>query len=110
MRTVRKVILAAAVLMTTACPARAGFVDGNELLRLSGGSASERLYALGYITGVADAGHGAVYCLPSTVTDGQIMDMTERMLREFPERRNESADPLIMRMLKAAWPCKKGGR
>lgn len=98
--------LVAAALMVPAM-ASAEFISGNELYRdLRSDAAVDRVYALGYIAGVADAGQSASHCIPTTVSLGQIQDMAINYLRKNAEIRNLSADVLLGMMLLERWPCK----
>lgn len=83
-------------------------MDGNQLLsEMRGPETFKKLYALGYIAGVADTGNGVTHCSPSTVTLGQVQDMTEQFLVGNPAIRDLPADILIVRMLNSHWPCPK---
>jgi hypothetical protein len=92
--------------------ASAGFINGNDLYQdLRSDDSINRVYALGYIAGVADAGQTGTHCIPSTVSLGQIRDMTLNYLRKNAEIRNLSADVLVGMMLMERWPCNnKGGK
>jgi len=94
--------------------ASAQFHTGNNLYSdLLSESTGKRMYALGYLAGVADYGDNGAHCIPSTVTLGQIQDMAIDFLRSNAEIRNLSADVLIGMMLMERWPCKnkpKGGK
>lgn len=87
--------------------AHAEFMTGNALLSDLKGSASEHLFAQGYVSGVFDAGLTITHCPPKSITLGQIVDMTKRRLEDTPETPHQSADVLILNMLKATWPCAK---
>lgn len=87
--------------------ASAEFISGNELYKdLRSEEVVDRVYALGYIAGVSDAGQGGSHCIPNTVSLGQIQDMAINYLRKNPEIRNLSADVLLSMMLMERWPCK----
>ena len=94
--------------------ASAEFTSGNDLYKdLRSESTVDKVYALGYIAGVADAGQGGSHCIPTSVSLGQLQDMTLNYLRNNAEIRNLSADVLIGIMLLERWPCKnksKGGK
>jgi len=91
--------------------ASAEFISGNDLYQdLKSSEGVDRVYALGYIAGVADAGQTGTHCIPSTVSLGQIRDMTLNYLRKNAEIRNLSGDVLIGMMLMERWPCEKRGR
>jgi Rap1a immunity proteins len=86
-------------------PAHAEFIDGNKLLSDMNGTHGTQMSALGYVMGVADALQGAVVCLPTNVTGGQIHDMIKNYLNNVPRDRNLSADSIVARVLKDVWPC-----
>ena len=86
--------------------AHAGFLTGNKLYdSLISDQTVERLYALGYITGVHDALEGTNHCSPTNVTAGQVRDVVRRHLDQNPEFRNFDADILARVALSKAWPC-----
>lgn len=89
-------------------PAVAQFKTGNQLYSQMQGNQVEQMNAIGYVQGVADAFQGVLACIPTTVTAGQLYDMTKLYVQNNPTDRNLSADFLIMQVLRAAWPCKKG--
>ena len=103
-----------ATLLFVPVMANAEFVSGNELYAdLTSEHTASRMYALGYLAGVSDAGHSLTHCIPSTVNLGQIQDMAINYLRKNADIRNLSADVLIGIMLLERWPCKnksKGGK
>jgi len=94
--------------MLVAGSAQAQFKTGNQLYSQMQGNQMEQMNAIGYVQGVSDAFQGAVACIPTTVTAGQVYDMTKLHVQNNPTDRNLSADFLIMQVLRAAWPCKKG--
>lgn len=86
--------------------ASAEFVNGNELLsNLQSNDATKRVFALGYIAGVADANQSIRYCPPEGIVLSQLRDMTEQYLIANASTRNLSADVLIGDMLSTRWPC-----
>ena len=97
--------LLAAVLMVPAV-AHAGFLTGNKLYdSLISEQTVERLYALGYITGVHDSLEGSNHCSPTNATAGQVRDVVRRYFDQNPEFRNFDADILVRVALSKAWPC-----
>lgn len=87
-------------------PAHAEFMDGNRLLdKIVSSSYYEQGSGMGYIMGVADMGLGVVHCTPANATAGQLQDMVRNYLNNVPGQRHLTADALINRVLKAAWPC-----
>jgi len=98
----------------------AGFVTGNELQRL--GRAHERWndqntsYAdivdgsrfISYIVGVVDSlENWGIFCLPNSVTAGQLAAVVMKSLKENPESWNQPGDVLVAKSLQIAFPCKK---
>jgi hypothetical protein len=91
--------------------AQAEFVTGNTLLEdLQSTETIKRVFAMGYVAGVADANHSVTYCPPQGISLGQVRDMTEQYLIANASLRNLSADVLIGDMLNRRWPCKKESR
>lgn len=71
---------------------------------------SDRLSAMGYIAGVADAQSGVTICIPpNMVTLGQMSDMVKQMLERTPSERHLPADIFVQAALEQRWPCKKKG-
>jgi hypothetical protein len=99
----------AALLVAFSVNAQAEFKDGNDLLKdLESTSVVDEMVALGYIIGVSDMGMGIIHCIPQGVRAKQLVDMTRNYLKLYPSDRHLSGDTLINRMLKTAWPCKRG--
>lgn len=88
--------------------ARAEFLSGNELYsKLTGTSLMEKMYALGYVTGVYDVGVHVTFC-PRTeqgITAGQIQDITINYLAANAGQRHRNAEVLVREALKQIWPC-----
>ena len=89
--------------------AHAEFRDGNKLLADLQGDIYDRMYAMGYIVGVADTGRAIVHCMPANATAGQINDMVKNYLENTPSERHQTGDMIVSRVLKAVWPCAKRG-
>ena len=103
--------MAVAATALIAFAAQAQFVTGNKLLeRLDGSNPYERGFGMAYVLGVADMGFGLNHCPPDTVTAGQVRDLTHQYLRANPGTREQSADLLVMRALRAVWPCLERGK
>lgn len=96
-----------AALMAGTTLAHAEFKDGNQLLEQLTGSAAEKMNAMGYITGVADAIDGVGYCAPGNIRVGQITDMVQNYLQRQPAVRHFSGDLIVRRVLVDMWPCEK---
>jgi hypothetical protein len=86
------------------------YENGNTLLREIEDTNFGKMYALGYIVGVADAHQGNALCVPSTVTKGQLLDVTHQFLRSKPQHRDLAADVLILIALGEHWVCPKSDK
>jgi hypothetical protein len=94
------------ILLIVPALARAEFITGNDLLReLQSSETVKRVFALGYIAGVADSHHSVTYCPPGGINLNQLRDMTEQYLVANASIRNLSGDVLIGDMLSRRWPC-----
>ena len=90
--------------------AHAEFMDGNKLLSdMQSQDATWRMFAIGYIAGVADAGRGAQNCPPTGVLLGQMSDAVRLHLEANPTMRHYSADIIVSYVIGKAWPCAKKG-
>jgi len=96
-----------ASLILFSASAHAGFFDGNKLYQEM--QNNPRLFAIGYVAGVHDAGDRAVFCTPDSVRVGQIFDLIKLHLEMNPADRHEAADIIIMRVLKQHYPCPNRG-
>lgn len=95
--------------LITSFGAQAQFVNGNKLLNDMDSSAqAQRSFSLGYITGVVDALDGDWFCIPSTVTVGQMNDIVRRYLVINANIRHLHGGALAGLALQEAFPCKKG--
>ena len=68
------------------------------------------MICFGYIQGVSDtlAVSGqkkGIYCLPSEVTMGQMMEVVVKYLKDNPGTRHEHSATLIRAAFHDAWPC-----
>ena len=107
----KKLILTTCLTLLLSANAQATyFNDGNKLLSDMDDTAStSKMYALGYVAGVVDSLNQVVFCMPSTVTVGQVNDMIRNYLRNTPAERHLPADVIISKAFGVAFPCKKGG-
>lgn len=97
--------------MLACSSAHAEFLDGNTLLQhLRASNVVDRAMALGYVQGVSDAGYTIAHCAPGNMTAGQLQDMVKAYLEATPSGRHQSADVIIMEMLRKAFPCPARGR
>ena len=89
------------------------FENGNKLYSdLTAPNEEQRLFAMGFIIGVADAGGGGEfvvvgwqYCVPTQSTMGQIRDVVRQFLEAHPEKRHMAAAGLVGEALQGAFPC-----
>lgn len=103
--------LAAVLLSAVSITAMAEFKTGNELLNeIKDTSNMQKIHALGYIMGVADAHYGATHCAPGSVNGGQMFDLVKNFLENAPSVRHQSADLLISKLLEKTWPCQSSSR
>lgn len=102
----------AAAILLLAVPARADFLSGNYLHQ-----ACDQLpdVALGYITGVSESVQisqraGLVspplICVRANVTNGQIVAIACKFLRDNPSFRDGEAMGLVSLSLQQAFPCR----
>lgn len=88
--------------------ASASFLDANELYSdLRSNGAFRRGFATGLITGVASALMDETLCIPGSATIGQLKDIVEKNLVEYPELRHLPAEIFIEVALLGVFPCKK---
>ena len=90
--------------------AHAQFITGNMLhTRVNSDETHDRIWAMGFITGVSDAYDDELFCIPTGVNVSQITDVTKDFLRRNPRDRHIAAAALVMLALVDTFPCKKGG-
>lgn len=97
-----------------ALPAQAQMFDGNKLLDIfkkaeTAGNNVDWGFSRGYVAGVYDANSGVAFCTPSTVSLGQLSDMTQKYLENNPAVRHLPAEAIMIYFLGKAWPCAKKG-
>ena len=95
----------ALILALAASSAQAQFLTGNELFDRLNGSTVQQVNAVGYITGVADAELGTMWCPPPSISVRQIVDLTKRLLEALPEKRHENASAFVLASVRMTWPC-----
>jgi hypothetical protein len=61
--------------------------------------------AFGYVIGVHDALSGSIVCSGDNVTQGQVIDVVLKYMRQNPEVLDRSADQVVAAALTAVWPC-----
>jgi hypothetical protein len=95
-------------LMFVCTSASAMYENGNRLLNDIEGTSMAKMYALGYITGVADSyDDGDLLCIPETVTKGQLNDVVHISLKTNPSMRDLPANLLVLAALGVYWECEK---
>ena len=103
----KRIIIIAALFCGSA---HAEFMDGNKLLSdMQSPHSDERMFAMGYIAGVADAGRSTISCPHANVTIGQMRDAVRQHLEVTPTLRHHTADVIVNYVLGKAWPCPKRG-
>ena len=105
-----KKLLAIAALLCTSAHAQPSstLYSGQDLLNRFN---NDRVVALAYIAGVADAHAGVTICIPGgQVTLGQMADMVKQTLERVPSERHLSADIYVQYTLEKRWPCAKKGQ
>ena len=91
--------------------AQAEYTNGNALLdRMSSSDAVDKMYALGYIVGVADTHENVNLCVQNTVTKGQLYDVVHQFLQSKPQLRDLPADVLVLLALGEHWRCPQKGK
>jgi 2-methylcitrate dehydratase PrpD len=91
-------------------------MTGNKLLEECEATEPFRqAFCLGYIMGVTDVDgmDGAAFperrrtCVPEDVTNGQLLDILVKYLKNHPEERHYSAAVLAIKAITKAFPCKR---
>ena len=78
---------------------------GNDLMQHC--IAAPDSFCAGYVGGVIDTSH-ALFCFPPVVTKRQIINITILYLRDHPEKLHLFAPGLVIKAMRAAFPCKDG--
>lgn len=91
--------------------ALAQYETGNTLLSKLRNNKSDvgvvdRMFATGYIIGVADTFVNVTFCPQDGMTVGQIVDVVRNFLEENPEVRHRPADLITEIILRHKFPCK----
>ena len=108
--------ITAVCLLCIAMNAQAGSLDGNKLVKGmrdyesferdgSQVATSKATHFLGYVSGVADAVNGVLYCPPQNANLGQAASIVVQFMSANPARWSESAAVLVVDALKKAFPC-----
>jgi len=95
-------------LLLVCSSAQAQFQTGNDLHRdMFDSDVLARMYALGYIVGVADDSISeGTLCFTKGVVQGQLLDVVKNFSNTNPHLRSLSANTLVFVALVEHWPCK----
>jgi hypothetical protein len=86
-------------------------IDGNRLYELYRPNSRSSTFCGDYVLSIADAlmmgrvGRWTA-CIPSGVTDDQVVDVAIRFLDAHPARRGSAASELVAEALAEAFPCR----
>ncbi|MEP5188127.1 MAG: Rap1a/Tai family immunity protein [Marinomonas sp.] len=103
----------------TPSPAKADFVDGNELLAKCSTPKGDTLfymhqsYCIAYVVGSVDAltsaqtidGFPTIICVPENVSSNQLKDIVLLYLEKHPEDRHLGGSTIVMVAVAKAFPC-----
>jgi len=109
----KRLLIAAVLLLGFASPGAATFYTGNQLLEdCTSRSVSKRNVCSGYVMAIADAMeenriNGWRTCRPTGMMSLQLRDVVIRHLRKSPQHRHHTASSLVAEAFQKAWPCKK---
>jgi len=103
--TITNFIVAAVFAVAMAGTAQAKPTTGNDLMQYC--IATPDGFCAGYVVGVIDTSY-ALFCFPAEVTKRQIINITIMYLRDHPEKLHLFAPSLVIKAMRAAFPCKDG--
>ena len=119
----KRLVAATAMLLSTTAgaagtqekPAPMHFYDGNKLLAMCEAQSDfDRGRCLGFVVAVTDRGMAVItgapdpgVCLEKNVTDGQVMTIVLKYLRENRDKLHWAAWSLALNALIAVFPCEK---
>lgn len=63
-------------------------------------------FCAGMVSAIVSLTTGPVMCVPSKVTQGQILQVILRYVEARPQRIHEEFGPLAIEALRDAWPCR----
>jgi len=98
-------IVAAVLAASLPGPIQAKMTTGNNLMQHC--IAAPDGFCAGYVGGVIDTTH-ALFCFPPEVTKRQIINITIVYLHDHPEKLHLFAPSLVIKAMRAAFPCKDG--
>jgi hypothetical protein len=98
-------IVAAFLAVSLAGPAGAKPTTGGDLMQRC--VAAPDGFCAGYVGGVIDTSH-ALFCFPPEVTKRQIINVAIMYLHDHPEKLALFAPSLVIKAMRAAFPCNDG--
>lgn len=108
----KRIVLALALFAGAVMPARAYFMDGDDLLRKCTAPQEthqgmiDNISCLGYVAGVSDALGNIAFCVPAGTRKGELRDMAiVHLLSTPPESRDSPARFLLINAWQKLWPC-----
>ena len=104
-----KKLILATCLTALLSTANAQFINGNQLHADFNGSAADKAFALGYVSGVVDSFDEELFCIPVKAELGQLRDIVRQFVANNPKQRHRHAGALVVFSLATEFPCKKGG-
>ena len=100
-----KLIVAAVLAASMVGTVQARLTTGNDLMQHC--IAAPDSFCAGYIGGVVDTSH-ALFCFPPEVDKREIINITIMYLRDHPKKLGLYAPNLVIKAMRAAFPCKDG--
>jgi hypothetical protein len=98
-------IVAAVLAVSMVGTAQAKPTTGNDLMQHC--IAAPDSFCAGYVGGVIDTSY-ALFCFPPEVTKRQIINITIMYLHDHSEKLHLFAPSLVIKAMRAAFPCKDG--
>jgi len=98
-------IVSAALVVSMVGTVQASLTTGNDLMQHC--ITAPDSFCAGYIGGVVDTSH-ALFCFPPEVDKREIINITIMYLRDHPKKLGLYAPNLVIKAMRAAFPCKDG--
>lgn len=106
------IIIGACLGLSVPLPAASQSITGNDIYDQC---VSESPGCTHYVAGVLDGlqffnavSDPSLYCIPSGVTNKQLIDIFRRFLTENPEHRHRPASYILVVAISEAYPCENG--
>ena len=99
-------IVATVLAVSMAGSVQARMTTGNDLLQRC--IASPDTFCAGYVGGVIDTSH-ALFCFSPEISKREIINITIMYLHDHPKMLDMYAPNLVIKAMRAAFPCKDGG-